>query len=60
MAEDAEETHSLELGAGEDIAVLTLPAAEVTRQVQAGEIRHALVIFALCRVFDLRLDDRAT
>jgi ADP-ribose pyrophosphatase len=54
LAEDARLEVAQELDGGEDIEVATLPLAEVRRQVLEGEIRHSLVLSALCRVIDLR------
>lgn len=54
LAEGAEVTHELELDPGEDIVVETVPLEEARRMVLAGEMRHSLVVSALCRVLDLR------
>jgi 8-oxo-dGTP pyrophosphatase MutT (NUDIX family) len=54
LAEAAERTHELELDRGEDIAIATLPLAEVPELVRTGAIRHALVLTALSHVLDLR------
>ena len=54
LAEGVRQTHSLELDDGEDIAVDTMSLDEVRQAVEAGEIRHSLVIAALARVVDLR------
>lgn len=54
LALDAAATHPKELDPGEDIAVRLLPLDEVRRRIAAGDIRHTLVISALCRVLDLR------
>ena len=43
-----------DLDPGEDIEVATLSHEEVRAAVSSGEIRHALVLTALHRVFDLR------
>lgn len=43
-----------ELDPGEDIEVATLSEEEMRAAVASGEIRHALVLTALHRVFDLR------
>jgi ADP-ribose pyrophosphatase len=43
-----------DLDAGEDIEVATLSEAELRSAVATGEIRHALVLTALHRVYDLR------
>lgn len=55
LAEGAQRTHELELDPGEDIVVATLELDEVRRQIERGEIRHSLVITALSRVLDLRV-----
>lgn len=55
LAEDARETHPLELDPGEDIVVLRLSLDEVRRRIASGEMRHSLVVSALCRVLDLRI-----
>ena len=56
LAEGARPTHALELDPGEDIVVDTLDLAEVRVQVRSGAIRHSLVISALSRVLDLRVE----
>jgi len=56
LAEGARRTHGLELDPGEDIVVDTLDLAEVRAQVLCGAIRHSLVISALSRVLDLRVE----
>ena len=53
LAEDAERTHGQELDAGEDIAIEELALDDVRARIAGGAIRHALVITALARVFDL-------
>jgi 8-oxo-dGTP pyrophosphatase MutT (NUDIX family) len=58
LAEGARETHELELDPGEDIVVDTLALEEVRSQIRSGAIRHSLVISALSRVMDLRVDLR--
>ena len=59
LALDAVRTHEQELDGGEDIAIDTLSLDEVRRAVRAGEIRHSLVITALSKVLDLRLEPAA-
>ncbi len=54
LAEDCVRTHGQELDNGEDIVVETLGLDEVRARIASGDIRHALVITALCRVLDLR------
>jgi 8-oxo-dGTP pyrophosphatase MutT (NUDIX family) len=56
LAEDAVRTHGQELDSGEDIAIDTLALDEVRAAIAGGEIRHALVITALSRVLDVRVD----
>jgi 8-oxo-dGTP pyrophosphatase MutT (NUDIX family) len=58
LAEDAERTRELELDPGEDIRAGTLPLEEVVRAVRAGAIRHSLVLSALSRILDLRVEPR--
>ncbi len=58
LAEGARVTHELELDPGEDIVVDTLALEEVRSQIRSGAIRHSLVISALSRVLDLRVDPR--
>lgn len=53
LAEECTRTHELELDHGEDIALGTLTLEEARAAIQAGTIRHALVITALARVLDL-------
>jgi len=55
LAEGARRTHGLELDRGEDIEVCELPLEEVRQAIARGELRHSLVITALSRVIDLRL-----
>lgn len=57
LAQDARRVGDLELDEGEDIVVTSLSEAELRAAVAAGEIDHALVLSALCRVLDLRADD---
>ena len=57
LAEGARRVGELELDEGEDIVVTSLSEAEVRAAVAGGEIDHALVLSALCRVLDLRADD---
>jgi len=57
LAEGCIRTHALGLDPGEDIAVRTLPVADVVSAVGSGRIRHSLVISALSRVLDLRLPE---
>ena len=55
LAEDAAPAGPQEQDEGEDIAVDLLSLDEVRSAVAAGEIRHALVVSALCRILDLRV-----
>lgn len=59
LALDARRTHALELDPGEDIVVDTLTLEQVRAEIRAGLIRHSLVISALSRVLDLRLESLA-
>lgn len=54
LAEGAKLTHPQELDSGEDIAVEAWTLEQVKRGIVDGSIRHALVMTALSRVFDLR------
>jgi 8-oxo-dGTP pyrophosphatase MutT (NUDIX family) len=54
LARDCRLEAEQELDAGEDIEVATLSEDELRGAVSSGEIRHALVLTALHRVFDLR------
>lgn len=56
LAEEAERTHDQGLDPGEDIAIETLALEEVRARIASGEIRHSLVITALARVLDLRIE----
>jgi len=56
LAEGARPTHALELDPGEDIVVDTLDLEEVRSEIRSGGIRHSLVISALSRVLDLRVE----
>ena len=53
LAEDARRTGSQELDEGEDIQVLELELTDVVDRIRTGEIRHALVLTALSKLFDL-------
>lgn len=59
LAEDAVRAGEQELDGGEDIEVALLELDEVRRLVRAGEVRHCLVLTALSKVLDLRLDPPA-
>ena len=54
LALDAEETHPIDLDPGEDIVVERVPLEAMLRRIRTGEIRHSLVVSAICRVMDLR------
>ena len=54
LARDCRLEAEQDLDAGEDIEVATLSEEELRGAVSSGEIRHALVLTALHRVFDLR------
>ena len=55
LAEDARPEAVQELDPGEDVAVVTLTAAQIRDCVERGEVDHSLVLSALCRVLDLRV-----
>ena len=54
LAEDAQPAGVPTPDEGEDIRVVRWSEARVLEAVQAGEIRHSLVLCALARVLDLR------
>ncbi len=54
LARGARRTAEQELDAGEDVSVCLLGAQALRAAVASGEVDHALVISALCRVLDLR------
>jgi len=54
LARDCRLEAEQELDAGEDIEVATLSEEELRGAISSGEIRHALVLTALHRVYDLR------
>jgi ADP-ribose pyrophosphatase len=53
LAENAVWVQPPEPGAGEVIDVVTLSEAEIKEAVEIGELRHALALSVLARVFDL-------
>ncbi len=53
LARNVELTDDQDLSSGEAIRVEPMSVEAVTRAVQSGEIRHALVLSVLSRVFDL-------
>ena len=53
LAEKVQQVQPPEPGAGEVIDVVTLSEAEIKAAVAAGELRHALALSVLARVFDL-------
>ncbi len=53
LAEDASPTHAQDLGAGESIAVELMSEAEIRAAVTTGELKHALALSALARVYQL-------
>ena len=53
LATDVDRVADPELGAGEAIEVVTLSEDEVISAVRDGEIRHALALSVLSRVFNL-------
>ena len=54
LAEDARATPPTEFDSGEDICIALLTPPQILQAIQDGEVRHALVLTALCRLFDLR------
>lgn len=56
LATECELRSEQALDPGEDIEVATLSEEELRAAVASGEIRHALVLTALHRVFDLRAE----
>ena len=56
LARGCAQTHDPGPSLGEDIRIETMPLAEVKRAVLDGKIRSALVVAALSRVIDLRMD----
>lgn len=56
LAEDAELTASQDMDSGEDIAIVLYTEGEIKGAIQSGEIAHALVLTALVKVLDLRVD----
>ncbi len=53
LARGVEPTQDQDLTAGEAINVELMSEAEIAAAVQSGEIRHALALSALSRVFEL-------
>jgi ADP-ribose pyrophosphatase len=53
LARGVEPTHALELDDGEDIELTFMDEAQVATAVRSGEIRHALALSVLSRVFNL-------
>jgi 8-oxo-dGTP pyrophosphatase MutT (NUDIX family) len=53
LAENAEQVQPPKPGAGEVIDVVTFSEAEIKAAVETGELRHALALSVLARVFDL-------
>jgi 8-oxo-dGTP pyrophosphatase MutT (NUDIX family) len=54
LAEGARRSHQQELDGGEDISIDALTLEQVRAAIRDGRMRHALVLTALSRVFDLR------
>lgn len=54
LAQDATREHEQELDGGEDISIDSLTLDQVREAIRDGSMRHALVLTALVRVFDLR------
>lgn len=53
LARDVEPTHGQDLTQGEAIRVELMSEAQINEAVRSGEIRHALALSALSRVFEL-------
>jgi 8-oxo-dGTP pyrophosphatase MutT (NUDIX family) len=53
LARGVRRTQTQNLGSGEAIRVELMSEAEVVRAVQSGELKHALALSALSRVFNL-------
>lgn len=53
LARDVEPTHDQDLTQGEAIRVELMTEAQIGEAVRSGEIRHALALSALSRVFEL-------
>ena len=53
LATDAELTDKMDLDEGEDIELVFMREEEIVDAVRRGEIRHALALSVLSRVFDL-------
>ncbi len=56
LARGCTQTHDPSPSLGEDIRVETIPLARLKQAALEGEIRSALVVAALSRVVDLRMD----
>ena len=56
LARGCTQTHAPDPSLGEDIRIETLPLVRVKEAVLEGDIRSALVVAALSRVVDLRMD----
>ena len=54
LALDVVKTHPVKLDEGEDIAVDELSFDELSKTIEQGQMRNALSVLALSRVFDLR------
>ena len=53
LATDVEPVADMDLGAGEAIVLEHLTEAEIVAAVDRGEIKHALALSVLARVYDL-------
>ncbi|NKC10758.1 MAG: NUDIX domain-containing protein [Gammaproteobacteria bacterium] len=53
LAEGVHKTHAPDLGEGEAISVELMDPASIARAVASGELRHALALSVLSRVFPL-------
>jgi 8-oxo-dGTP pyrophosphatase MutT (NUDIX family) len=57
LAEKATRQAEPSLEGGEDIRIETVTLSELSRLVSDGTIRHSLVISAVCRLLDLRVEE---
>jgi ADP-ribose pyrophosphatase len=56
LAEDVELTAPQEMDSGEDIAIVLYSEDQIRAAISSGEIAHALVLTALVKVLDLRVE----
>ena len=53
LAQDVVSAHDQDLGAGEAISVELMSEAQLVEAVRSGELKHALALSVLARVFQL-------